>query len=182
MSVKEAVKSKLKLLKDQGINILKLPYPLTLYPYGAFATPEELALGLLNLSDEEVRALIHTLKACQESGVQYGEIDIFAWEPLKGEMKAKEKHASLYREFKEKIEKAFKFLPIYLQKRILSKGKPRLRAHVITESMIRVFLSYDKEEIPYALYLDRDKKTLKVKARLLVYDIRDIATEEFLPF
>ena len=182
MSVKEAVKSKLKLLKDQGINILKLPYPLTLYPYGTFATPEELALGLLDLSDEEISALIHTLKACQESGIQYGEIDILIWEPPKGEVKTREKLASLYREFKAEVEKAFKSLPTYLQKRILSRGKPRLRAYIITESIIRVFLSYDKEEIPYTIYFNGDKEMLKIKASLLVSDIRDIATEEFLPF
>ena len=182
MSVKEVVKSRLKPLKDHGINILKLAYPFTLHPYGTFATPEELAFYLLNLTDEEMEAIIPVLKVCQASRSQYGEIDVFSQKPIEGEVETKEELMKLYKKFKAEAERVFLSLPPNLQRKILSKGKPKLRPRIASREAIRVFVSYDGEELSYVLYLNGDKDILKVKASLMVSDLRDIATGEFIRF
>ena len=179
-TLKERLKPNLQLLKDHGVNILKLSYPLSLQPYGTFVSPEELALKLLDLTDKEMEALIPALKACQTFGSSYGEIDVCTWEPVKVEARTKEELGNLYKEFKTEVKKSFKALPLNLQKRILAKDKPKLKPYIITESMIRVFLTYAGEELSYALYLNTDRDMLKLKANLLVFDLRDIAEGKFL--
>lgn len=88
----------------------------------------------------------------------------------------------LYKEFKAEAERIFFSIPPNLQKKILSKGKPKLKPRTISREAIRVFVSYDGEEFSYVLFLDRDKDMLKVKASLMVSDLRDIATGEFIRF
>ena len=182
MSVKEAVKARLKPLKDHGINPLKLSYPFTLHPYGTFASPEELALYLLNLTDEEIETLIPVLKVHQTFGSQYGEVDIFTQKPVEGEVETKEKLMKLYKEFKTEAERIFLSLPANLQKKILSRGKPKLRPRIASREAIRVFVSYDGEELSYVLYLNGDRDMLRLKANHLVSDLKDIATGEFIRF
>lgn len=181
-ALEERLRSNLQVLKDHGINPLKLSYPLTLHPYGTFASPEELALYLLDLTDEEIEALIPILKVCQTFGNQYGEIDIFTQEPIEGEVETKEQFMKLYREFKAEAERIFLSLPLNLQKKILSKGKPKLKPRIASREAIRVFVSYDGEELSYVLYLNRDRNMLRLKANYLVSDLKDIATGEFIRF
>ncbi len=137
-ALEERLKSCLQIFKDHGINPLKLSYPLTLHPYGTFASPEELALYLLDLTDKEIEALIPILKVCQTFGSQYGEIDIFTQKPIEGEVETKEQLMKLYREFKAEAERIFLSLPPNLQKKILSKGKPKLRPRIASREAIRV--------------------------------------------
>ena len=124
--------------------------------------------------------LIPTLKACHTFGNQFEKIDFLSWQPVEGELKTKEELGNLYKEFKTEVKKSFKALPLNLQKRILAKDKPKLKPYIITESMIRVILTYCREELPYALYLNTDRDMLKLKANLLVFDLRDIAEGKFL--
>ncbi len=181
-ALEERLKSGLQIFKDHGVNPLKLSYPLTLHPYGTFASPEELALYLLDLTGEEIEALIPILKVCQTFGNQYGEIDIFSQKPVEGEVETKEELMKLYKEFKTEAERIFFSLPPNLQKKILSRGKPKLRPRIASREAIRVFVSYDGEELSYVLYLNGDRDMLKIKASLMVSDLRDVATGEFMRF
>ena len=178
MRTVDTLKEKVSQLKKKGANLFGLPYPLTLNPYGTFTTPEELALYLLDLTEEEINALIPALKICQTFKSQYGEIDFFSF-PVEGKVKTKEELRRLYEEFKTEVKTLFESLPPHLKKKIL-RDRPELKPYIITESMLRVFLSCKGEEVSYTLYLNGDRDMLKVKASLLVSDLRDIAEGEFL--
>ena len=158
-AVKEELKNRALALKRVGVNLPGLRYPLTIEPWGTFSTPQELLTKLPRLSDKEFEELTQALKA-----------------------KSKDQLEELYKEFKTQAEEIFKSLPSSLKKVILSKGKPELKHYIVNETTLRVFLSYNGEELFYNLFLGSDGQLLKLKAMCLISDIKDIATGDYIPF
>lgn len=180
--MKEKIREKLRIFKENGVDLRKLSYPLTLHPQGVFSSPVELALKLVELSDEELRALVPVLKTCQIFGVREGEIDIYVWSPVEGEVKTRKELQALFKRFKKEVKRLYSRLPSKVRAKIKAKGKPRLRPFIIREDMIRVRMEFGGENLSYSLFLHYDEDMIRKKAHLLISDLRTIAEHRFLPF
>ena len=165
--MKEVLIEKLEQVREFGIDLLELPYPLHLEPYGTVNSPEELALLILRLREEELTNLISTLQS-----VQVLEND---------EEVEEEELLHLYRAFKKEVFKLVQALPKGVKETILKKGKPKLKAYPSKDGVV-VYLLFSGEEIPYRLFKGMDKDLIRRKAKLLVDDITAIARGDFWEF
>lgn len=162
-------------LEGFGVDPFELPYPIDAPVIGTVKTPTDLVRKLVEVErmgklSEVVESLVnHTLNRDE---------DIYEEEGCS----LPEELRNLYEDFKRMVVFYFKTLDPNTRELILSRGKPRLKLYSPNECILKVFLEYDGENIPYILYLHQEQDSIRKKAKLLVEDLESIAKGEFFRF
>ena len=162
-------------LEGFGVDPFELTYPIDVPSIGTVKTPTDLVRKLVEV--ERMGKLPEVVGSLANHTLDRDE-DIYEEEGCS----LPEELASLYEDFKRTVVFYFKTLEPEVRELILSRGKPKLKLYSPNENILKVFLEYDGEHIPYALYLNQEEEFVHKKAKLLVEDLESIAKGEFFRF